>query len=425
MTQFHQIALLYVCLGAVVILINFYWHSRFRQMLRRTTCSPTGVRREPRALVVLSLRGADPDLGETLFRLTQQSFSNFTLRVIIDSEQDPAWTAVNAFLKLEHRPVTEIQILTRRLKTCSLKASALIQAMSKLEPEYDVVVQLDADALPYPNWLKEMLAPFQDSRVGAVSGLRWYVPESANWATRVRQIWGSGAMVQMYICGMAWGGSLAMSRKLLERGQVLQYWSNCLSEDLALNVPMKISGLDLAFVPAVLTNREQTDFASCFEFIRRQIFMARWHHDQWPLIASVTWLMIISTLVGFSGLIMALSHAAWWSAALMLLLLKCNAYLYGKALTVTESEIRTRLSMQGEEIPPIGMSYQTAISSTALIFSACFISANLIRRIIWRGVEYEVVGRGHFHMVTDFNQPISDAKQTEVPIRKKQLTRSN
>jgi len=421
MTQFQQMTLLYVCSGAAVILINFYWHSRFRKMLRQAVHSPEDSPCPPRALVILPLRGADLDLEETLWRLTQQSFSNFTLRIIIDSEHDPAWTAVNAFLELKHRPHTEIQILTRRTETCSLKANALIQAMSDLDPEYDVVVQLDADALPYQNWLADMLAPFHDPQVGAVSGLRWYVPDGGNWATRVRQIWGTGAMVQMYICGMAWGGSLATSRKLLEEGQVLQFWSKCLSEDLALSIPLKISGLKLAFAPAVLTNREQTGFASCFEFIRRQIFMARWHHERWPLVASVTWLMIISTLLGFSSLFIAISQGAWWSVVVMLCLLRGHAYLYGKALTMTESQIRTRLRTQGEEAPPIGMLYQQAISTTAFVFAACFISASLIRRIIWRGVEYEALGRGDFRLISDTNRGAIDAEKIDVPARKKQL----
>lgn len=421
MTLFQQILLLYVCLGTVVLLINFYWHFRFRQMLRRPTRSGGGAPSRLRALVVLPLRGADPDLEETLLRLTKQSFQNFTLRIIIDSEQDPAWTPVNAFLKLEHRPVTEIQILTRRMETCSLKANALIQGMSKLEPEYDVVVQLDADALPYANWLEDMLSPFQNPQVGAVSGLRWYVPVPGNWATRVRQIWGSGAMVQMYVCQMAWGGSLALRRQFLEQGHLFSTWSKCLAEDLALNTPLKAAGLELAFVPAVLTNREQTNFASCFEFIRRQIFLARWQHAQWPLIASVTWLMIISTLLGFSGLFLALFRGAWWSVVLMLFLLKSNAYLYGKALTMTESHIRIRLRAQGENVPPVGMSYQTAISSTAFIFAACFISANFIHRIIWRGVEYEAFRKNEFRVIKDGARHIPNPEQIELLPRRQQL----
>ncbi|WP_437225219.1 glycosyltransferase [Planctomicrobium sp. SH661] len=394
-------SVLYIALAAALVLVNFVWHARFQKMLRTQKPRKSVSASSPRALVVLTLRGADPFLERTLAKLAQQSYQNFALRIIIDSERDLAWTAVNQFLRLEHRPQTDVQILNRRLETCSLKASALLQAMSHLDCEYHAVAQIDADAVPYSEWLQDMLSPLEDPQVGVVSGLRWYVPSNCNWATRLRQIWGSSAMVQMFACGMAWGGSMAVSRKFLESSDLLDRWTRCLAEDMTVNDALKSTGSRLEFVPAVLSNHEETSLPSCFEFIRRQIFQARWQNPNWWLVSANTWLLILSSAIGATSIAMAAvqGDSPWLATLVGMLAIYVLIYLY--SLNTTESLIRKRLHEQGETADRVGAWLAIGLGPTALLFIVCYLSACLIRRVTWRGVDYEVRGVNQFRMLRD------------------------
>ena len=75
-----------------------------------------------------------------------------------------------------------------------------------------MVALLDADTIPHRTWLRELVAPLADPRVGAATGNRWYMPAEAGWAGLVRYLWNAAAVVQMYCYGIAWGGTLALKR---------------------------------------------------------------------------------------------------------------------------------------------------------------------------------------------------------------------
>ena len=83
-------ALVMMTVFAALLIAKFYWCFRFVSMVRRHP-SPSLEVELPRALVILSLRGSDPFLRQTLQCLCTQTVRNYDLRVIVDSETDLAW----------------------------------------------------------------------------------------------------------------------------------------------------------------------------------------------------------------------------------------------------------------------------------------------------------------------------------------------
>jgi cellulose synthase/poly-beta-1,6-N-acetylglucosamine synthase-like glycosyltransferase len=61
-----------------------------------------------------------------------------------------------------------------------------------------VLAVIDADAVPHRWWLRDLVAPLSDPRVGVATGNRWYMPEHANWGSLVRYLWNVGAVVQVW-----------------------------------------------------------------------------------------------------------------------------------------------------------------------------------------------------------------------------------
>ncbi|HBL44173.1 MAG TPA: glycosyl transferase, partial [Planctomycetaceae bacterium] len=57
-----------------------------------------------------------------------------------------------------------------------LKNQSLLQGLSEVSEDVDVVAWLDADVVPHRTWLRDLVQPLQDESVGVASGIRWYAP---------------------------------------------------------------------------------------------------------------------------------------------------------------------------------------------------------------------------------------------------------
>src|SRR5258708_34808161 len=97
------------------------------------------------------------------------------------------------------------RVLETKYETCSLKVSALSQAIGELDAAVRVVALIDADVIPYAHWLRDLVRPLRDANVGATTGLRWYLPESADWGSLVRCLWNAAACTQMLAFDIPWG----------------------------------------------------------------------------------------------------------------------------------------------------------------------------------------------------------------------------
>ncbi len=155
--------------------------------------------------------GADPFLARCLDGLLRQDYPSYEIRIVVDSPADPAWEIVREVLAKPACADVKVALLERRLETCSLKVSALLQALDGLDDSCQAVALIDADATPRTHWLRDLAAPLRDPKVGATSGVRWYITDSPQWGSLVRMAWGAAAAAQMVAFGIPWGGSMAFS----------------------------------------------------------------------------------------------------------------------------------------------------------------------------------------------------------------------
>jgi len=170
----------------------------------------------PPVAVVLPLRGRDPFLTTTLAGLLGQDYPDYTVHVIIDSYQDPVWEDLQPWLAKTPASRLCVQLLEQPSESCSLKAGALVQVIERLAPRFEVLAFLDADVTPHATWLSDLVAPLSDETVGAVTGQRWYAVSSGEWGTLTRFLWNVGAVVQIWLNGIVWAGSLAMRRQTID-----------------------------------------------------------------------------------------------------------------------------------------------------------------------------------------------------------------
>jgi len=158
----------------------------------------------PPAAIVLCLKGQEENLIECLTGLVCQDYAAYQLFIVVDSDKDPVLkTVASFFADRDSKPI--VQTLRSPHKTCSLKCSAITQAIRSIPSKYEVVAFIDADAVPDQFWLSDLVEPLADPSVGATTGNRWYSP-----TTNSPGAWGVGAK-DLERCGRRTNAALSSS----------------------------------------------------------------------------------------------------------------------------------------------------------------------------------------------------------------------
>ncbi|MBD0266232.1 MAG: glycosyltransferase family 2 protein, partial [Tolypothrix sp. Co-bin9] len=237
----------------------------------------------PKTAVILCLRGVDPFLSNCLRSLLNQNYPQYDLKLIVDSYDDAAWKIAT---DISEQAATNVQISPLRMlrHNCSLKCSSLVQAISELDDSYKVVALIDADTVPHPNWLRELVTPLTHPKVGATTGNRWYLPTGKYWGSMVRYQGNISTVVQMFLFRIPWGGNLALKTEIFRETALLDKWGQALNEDKLLCKVLKKQGMQVKFVPSLILNREECDLPSLLSSLERQLLSSRLYHPLWSTV---------------------------------------------------------------------------------------------------------------------------------------------
>lgn len=379
----------------------FAWMVRHRTQARRWSPESSAAAAAVPAEVVLCLRGCDATLDDVFTALARQRHSDWRLRVIVDSEQDPAWTTSHRAVHrlADHganwREAT-IELLADRPTTGSLKCASLRQAIASLEPRTQVVALLDADSVVREDWLVTMVDETMQPGVGAVSGNRWYEPAHDSVAGTVRAVWNGGAIVQMSAFGIPWGGSLAIRREAMIASGWPDIIRTTLCEDTSLAGPLARAGWRYRFVPSLIAVDEDDDveLAPLTRWIARQLLTARLHHRSWPLVA----VHGLGTSVAIVAAVIVATTAAWrssWQAA-GIAVGAIAAYEIVSALLYLgiARTARSAVAASGGRLRPSSIRralWQVAmIPPTQAVYAVATVIACFTRSIEWRGIIYDI-----------------------------------
>jgi cellulose synthase/poly-beta-1,6-N-acetylglucosamine synthase-like glycosyltransferase len=351
--------------------------------------------------VVLCLRGCDATLEDVFSALACQRHPDWRLRVIVDSEQDPAWAVAHAAVpRLEERGASwreaTIEPLAVRPTEGSLKCASLRQALATLDSRTHVVALLDADSVVRNDWLTTMAYETMQPGIGAVSGNRWYEPVHDSAAGTVRVIWNVGAIVQMSAFGIPWGGSLAVRREAMEASGWLDIIRTTLCEDTALAEPLRRAGWKYRFVPSLIAVDEDDDVAlsPLTRWIARQLLTARLHHPAWLLVAVHGLGTSLALLMALGLAVIATASAAWETIAIAIVAIAGYEVATALLFLVITRTVRNAVASAGGRLRPF--SYWRTLWQIALIpltqavYGVATVAALATRAIEWRGIVYDV-----------------------------------
>jgi cellulose synthase/poly-beta-1,6-N-acetylglucosamine synthase-like glycosyltransferase len=358
----------------------------------------------PKAAVILSLRGADPFLTDCVHALLHQNYPQYNLHIVVDSQQDPAWNIVNKTIQQVGATHVQISTLIARHNTCSLKGSALVQAIHALDDSYKVVAFIDADVIAHPNWLRELVAPLMDERIGATTGNRWYMPQIGQWGSLVRYLWNTVAVIFMCIHQAPWGGSMAMRLSVLRRSRLLEIWKQSVSVDVPIHKALQAMGLKVKFVPTVMMlNREECNLARCLCFITRQLLVTRLYNPQWLLIVAQVFTSTSAVVLTIALLLIALSSGNIGTAIGIAGGFACYILAMALQLVLVEQAVRRVVRSRGESMTRFSALMMAkilvAIPLTQLVYAVTVVSAILMRKVEWRGIMYQIKGPWNIRLI--------------------------
>jgi len=382
----------------VLIVLPVVWAWRLALWYRRhSRVGPAAGTYRPSACVILSLRGADPSLRECLIGILNQDYPAYQVSIIVDNARDPAWVEVQKILADGYPSHVQVRVDVLRAprETCSLKMSAILQAVEEMPDNIEIIATIDADVRPAPNWLGSLILPLEDGRIGVASGFRWFAPTDASWGTLVRYLWNAAALTQMYAFQIAWGGSLALHARVFRHPLTRQRWEQSFSEDTGTLGLVRQLGLELQFVPEVVViNVERTDLRSCCSFIRRQLFTVRFQHVLWRPWCMLNFGTVAALLGSIAFLATGLATQTWLWVSAAASLLGLYVLGLGGALVIAECCVRRIARRRGDSVPLLPSTWKLPVAGllAQVVQVGCLLSALRLRHVVWRGITYEVEG---------------------------------
>lgn len=217
----------------------------------------------PRTLVMVPCRGLDFSLKENLESIKNQGYENYDVVAVVDTEDDPSAEILREL---------SIPVIVSSFKctNCSGKTKALSTAIEQ-NPDYEAYVITDSDITVSKDWLKYLIAPLKNNKIGLSTTFPYFNPVGGFWS-KVKAVWGivGQSLMESDLTRFGWGGSLAFMKDLVDERSFLKF-SESVSDDTALSSVCREKGLKISYSRrAQPTINSPDDFGTFFEWANRQ-----------------------------------------------------------------------------------------------------------------------------------------------------------
>ncbi len=383
---FYVLAALEILLGLWLVFDGFRWFA----YARRRVMSHPGFY-APRLAVICPCKGMEPGLDRNLLALCEFDYPNYELFLVIASSNDPAHNLIRQ-IAARTRPKVHV-VIAGPPQGCSEKVNNLRVAVEKLPPDFDVLVFTDSDGRPGRSWLQHLVAPLNDSRLGAATTMRWFIPSRGNLSSALLAAWNAPIVTMLgdHSRNFCWGGGTAIRRSVFDEAAVFDEWRNSVSDDLSMTLALARISRPILFVPECLVlSYQETDFAGLLEFTNRQIIITRVYSPKlWAQGAAAHLFYSLTALLGTTLLL-----DAWLtgSPALHLFVLTLApmmlAAVRGGIRMASVAEVSPGWRQQVLEK---GWIWTVLAAVVPFLYAVNFLTSLVTRKIRWRGISYQLV----------------------------------
>ena len=398
-------AALLATLITVVALAHLIIACYFRTMVALHVLEVPDETENGLASVLISIRGCDPGLQNTLIKLLNQDYRNYHIHLVVDHRSDAAWNLchqVKSEFDLDGRMT--IHEMLKPLKTCGLKCSSLLQAMNQIDRETEFLVLIDADVTPHSSWLGQLIAPLSNKKIGVVTGNQWFEPAMSTPGSIVRSLWNAGALVPTALLNNPWAGTFAMRMEDVRRAKLQKIWRKSIVDDGPIRQALQPLGLSIYFSPAlIMVNRDRCTFGYVNRYVSRMLTWSRMYES--TFINTLVHAVITSGVITASALLLCVAlfrgeHQAAWTLGLGLL---GGSLVTTLAYFVVRSAVSYSIGLRGERLERMRLGRAISLflftPLAQIIYGISCFRAALTQRIQWRQITYEIQGNDRVKMV--------------------------
>jgi len=392
---FDFLALAQVAIGLYLLWQGIVWLTYVR---RRLNTDPGFY--APRTAVICPCRGLEPGLERNLVSLCEFDHQNYEVFFVLASESDPAHSIVKRVAGTSR--VKAHVLIAGKPENCSEKVNNLRFAVEHLPEEFEVLVFTDSDGRPGKNWLHRLVAPLTDSRIGATTTMRWFLPNDNGLPSALLAAWNASVVTMLgpHNKNFCWGGGTAIRRAIFEQIGMLDAWQYSFSDDYSMTVMIERSRRQILFLPECLTpSFVQTNLAGLLEFTGRQMRITRVYRPHTWVTAFATHLLYCLTLVigviVMANLTLASRPAFQVTTLLALPLLLAAIRGAVRVIGVTEALPSFRAQVMSQS-----WIYICLALVVPFLYIVNFFSSLVGRKIRWRGIEYELISPEQTRVLT-------------------------
>ena len=387
---FYILVIVQIAVGIYSLWDGFQW----LQLVRKRLASHAGFY-TPVAAVICPCKGNEPGLDENLAALANFDYPNYEVYFALASSLDPALKAIEQVKAISPHPVHIV--IAGPADGCSEKVFNLRRTVESLPENVVVFVFTDSDERLPRGWLKKIVAPLQDARIGATTGYRWIIPSGAmgagGFASALASAWNASVATLLGRAGenFCWGGGTAIRRQAFEDAHVLDFWNGAASDDFAMTQALEAARKPIVFCPECLApTLHPWTGKSLLEFTNRQMLITRVYSlKRWLMGALAHWAYSLTLIyAAVVILISMISGDTWIELALIALVIPLLAAMKGALRTVAVDEL---LPQWRGPLKKWNWVWMLLAPIVPFLFAWNFGASLVSKRMRWRGVRYELV----------------------------------
>jgi len=387
------VAEIFYILAALQIALGIYglWEGlRWLRMTRRRLASHPGFY-APRVALICPCKGMEPGLEQNLVALSELDYPSYEIFFTLASRADPAYEVLRR-VAAKSKPKAQI-VIAGRPEGCGEKVNNLRAAVEQIPADFDVLVFADSDGQPPHPWLRHLVAPLADAKLGAATTFRWYLPDKGGFWSALAAAWNApiATLLGEHRSNFCWGGGTAIRRQVFDQVQALEYWRGSVSDDYSLTRALRAAGRGIRFVPECLVPAlHDNDVRGLLQFTNRQMIITRVYAPKLWAVAGLAHLLYCATLL--CGVAVLLG--AWASGGTglhILLLILAVALLAAARGYLRLAAVSELLPAWKRKLLDYGWAWTLLAALVPFLYLVNFVVAAFSRRIVWRGVHYQLV----------------------------------
>lgn len=352
------------------------------------------TRTTPKVMAIQCLRGTDPEVRDSLHRLINSNYTDLYIRFVVDSPEDPTLPIVQDVVAETSRENVEFLVLPERQPNCSGKASAILFGTQELPENCEIVVNIDGDAMLFPDTVERLVTGMQDPSIGVAAGNRWYHPQSAQWGSLIRMAWNAYCLPVVSYCQIPWGGCMAMRSNDVVNPEFRKMLAAAFTDDSTIASFVRKGDRRVHYVSeATLLNTEEISLQGFMRFLLRQLITIRLNNSRRTAI--FCYMLSLNIVVALTPVVLFMPGVLLREVAILAYAILMLTTSLGHPLG--ELNIRRVLKARDEEAPVWTVTQYLKLPVAAVAVNWLniwyLVKVWIVKSITWRGITYRLGSR--------------------------------